>query len=39
MHGIVDDAYLKEKRIARARLVKRLQSVCFRTVGLHLDDS
>ena len=39
MHGIVDDAYLKEKRIARGRLVKRLQSVCFRTVGLHSDDS
>lgn len=38
-HGIVDDTYLKEKRIARARLVKRLQSVCFRTVGLHSDDS
>ncbi|HEY3792290.1 MAG TPA: TetR/AcrR family transcriptional regulator [Bradyrhizobium sp.] len=35
MHGIVDDAYLKEKRIARARLIKRLQSACFRTVGLH----
>jgi AcrR family transcriptional regulator len=34
MHGIVDDAYLKEKRIVRGRLVKRLQSTCFRTVGL-----
>jgi AcrR family transcriptional regulator len=44
MHGIVDDAYLGEKPIAntrpvKARLVKRLQSVCFRTVGLHSDDS
>ena len=38
MHGIVDDAYLKEKRIVRSRLVKRLQSVCVRTVGLHSDD-
>jgi len=39
MHGIVDDAYLKEKRIVRSRLVKRLQRVCFRNVGLHSDDS
>jgi hypothetical protein len=39
MHGIVDDAYLKEKRINRARLVRRLQSICFRTVGLQSDDS
>jgi AcrR family transcriptional regulator len=33
MHGIVDDAYLKEKRIQRSRLVDRLQHICFRTVG------
>ena len=39
MHGIVDNAYLREKRITRGRLIKRLQSVCFRTVGLHSDDS
>jgi len=39
MHGIVDDAYLKEKRIVRSRLVKRLQQVCFRTVGLYSNDS
>ena len=39
MHGIVDDAYLREKRIAKGRLVKRLQSACFRTVGLHSNDS
>jgi AcrR family transcriptional regulator len=39
MHGIVDDAYLKEKRIAKGRLVKRLQSACFSTVGLHSNDS
>jgi AcrR family transcriptional regulator len=38
MHGIVDDAYLKEKRIVRSRLVRRLQRVCFRTAGLHSDD-
>lgn len=29
MHGIVDDAYLKEKRMVRSRLVKRLQRVLF----------
>jgi len=34
MHGIVDDAYLKEKRIVRSRLVKRLQRICFGAVGL-----
>ena len=39
MHGIVDDAYLKEKRINKARLVQRLQSVCFRAVGLQSDDN
>jgi AcrR family transcriptional regulator len=38
MHGIVDDAYLKEKRIARSRLIGRLQRVCFRTVGWRSDD-
>ena len=39
MHGIVDDAYVKEKRIARARLIKRLQRICFRSVGLQSDDN
>jgi len=39
MHGIVDDAYLKEKRIVRGRLVRRLQRVCFRTAGLYPDHS
>jgi AcrR family transcriptional regulator len=34
MHGIVDDAYLKEGRIARGRLIKRLQQICFKAVGL-----
>jgi AcrR family transcriptional regulator len=39
MHGIVDDAYLKEKRIVRSRLVKRLQQVCLGAVGLPYDIS
>jgi AcrR family transcriptional regulator len=34
MHGIVDDAYLKEKRIVRGRLTRRLQRICFAAVGL-----
>jgi AcrR family transcriptional regulator len=34
MHGIVDDAYLKEKRILRSRLIRRLQRICFGAVGL-----
>jgi AcrR family transcriptional regulator len=34
MHGIVDDAYLKERRIVRNRLTERLQRICFRAVGL-----
>ena len=38
MHGIVDDAYLKEKRIVRSRLIKRLRRACFRAAGLHSDD-
>jgi AcrR family transcriptional regulator len=38
MHGIVDDACLKENRISRARLIRRLARACFRTVGLHSDD-
>jgi AcrR family transcriptional regulator len=37
MHGIVDDAYLKESRIARDRLIRRLQRICFRAVGLPSD--
>jgi AcrR family transcriptional regulator len=39
LHGIVDDAYLKEARIVRNRLVKRLQRVCFAAVGLPSDIS
>jgi AcrR family transcriptional regulator len=38
MHGIVDNAYLKEKRIVRSHLIRRLRRVCFRTAGLHSDD-
>jgi AcrR family transcriptional regulator len=38
MHGIVDDAHVKEKRIARGRLVKRLQRICFRSAGLQSGD-
>jgi len=34
MHGVVDDAYLKEKRIVRDRLIRRLQRICFAAVGL-----
>jgi AcrR family transcriptional regulator len=34
IHGIVDDAYSKEKRLNRARLIRRLEELCFRTVGL-----
>jgi hypothetical protein len=39
LHGIVDDAYLKEKRIQRSRLIDRLQRICFRTVGWPSDDN
>ena len=38
MHGIVDDAHLKEKRVQRSRLIERLQRICFRTVGWPSDD-
>jgi AcrR family transcriptional regulator len=34
LHGIVDDAYLKERRIVRSRLIKKLQRICFGAVGL-----
>jgi AcrR family transcriptional regulator len=37
LHGVVDDAHIKEKHINRARLVHRLQQLCFRAVGLPLD--
>ncbi|HKV38345.1 MAG TPA: TetR/AcrR family transcriptional regulator [Blastocatellia bacterium] len=34
LHGIVDDAHIKEKRINRGRLEDRLERLCFRAVGL-----
>ena len=37
MHAIVDDAYLKQSRISRSRLIRRLQQICFRAVGLPSD--
>jgi DNA-binding transcriptional regulator YbjK len=37
VHGVVDDAYSKEKRVNRNRLVQRLERLCFATVGLDDD--
>jgi AcrR family transcriptional regulator len=34
LHGVVDDAYTKEKRVNRSRLAHRLVRLCFRAVGL-----
>lgn len=34
LHGVVDDAHLREKGINRIRLAQRLQQICFRAVGL-----
>jgi hypothetical protein len=34
LHGVVDDAYTKEKRVNRDRLTRRPQRLCFRAVGL-----
>jgi hypothetical protein len=34
MHGIVDEARLKEGRIARGRLIKWLRRTCFGVAGL-----
>jgi AcrR family transcriptional regulator len=36
LHGIVDDAFIKEKRVNRNRLAHRLERLCFRCVGLRL---
>jgi AcrR family transcriptional regulator len=33
-HGVVDDALVREKTIARARLRQRLERLCLRAVGL-----
>jgi AcrR family transcriptional regulator len=37
LHGVVDDAYTKEKRVNRDRLTHQLQRLCFRAVGLSSD--
>jgi AcrR family transcriptional regulator len=34
IHGVVDDAYSKEKRVNRNRLIQRLERLCFGAVGL-----
>jgi len=34
LHGVVDDAHTKEKRVNRGRLAYRLERFCFRAVGL-----
>ena len=36
LHAVVGDAYIKEKRVNRARLTQRLERLCFRAVGLML---
>ena len=35
IHGVVDDAYSKEKRVNRTRLVQRLERLCFAAVGIN----
>jgi AcrR family transcriptional regulator len=37
LHGVVDDAYLREKRVNRNRLLRRMERLCFRAVGLSSD--
>jgi hypothetical protein len=34
LHAVVDDAYTKEKRVNRERLVERVERLCFRAVEL-----
>ena len=34
LHGAVDDAYTKEKRVDRSRLARRVERLCFRAVGV-----
>ncbi len=34
LHGVVDDAHVKQKRIDRGRLARRLERFCFRAAGL-----
>lgn len=33
VHGVVDDAYTKEKQVNRGRLAEKLQRLCFGAVG------
>jgi AcrR family transcriptional regulator len=39
MHAVVDDAYLRQRRIVRSRLIGRMQRICHRAVGLSGDIS
>ncbi len=34
LHGVVDDAHMRQKRVNRDRLAHRLERLCFRAVGL-----
>jgi AcrR family transcriptional regulator len=34
LHGLVDDACIREKRVNRGRLAHRLEKLCLRAVGL-----
>jgi len=34
LHGVVDDAYIKAKRVNRGRLTRKFQRLCFRAAGL-----
>jgi len=34
IHGVVDDAYTKEKRVNRTELVRRIERLCLGTIGL-----
>ena len=36
-HGVVDDAYSKEKTVDRSSLARRLRRLCFAAVGLPTD--
>jgi len=36
LHGVVDDAHTREKRINQTRLANRLERLCFRAVGIGL---
>jgi AcrR family transcriptional regulator len=34
LHGVVDDAHTKERRVNRNRLVQRVEQLCLKAVGL-----